>query len=137
MTIGPATSAVSGVPAVDTAAEPEWIRKGSAATQSDYRAALSFEQTLVEQLAKSMAATTGTEGEESSEGEEGQGGSSQPAPLSSMLPQALSSGIMSSGGLGMAAQLTRGLIAGQGITDHAAAPAVTAAGGSIAPGGTT
>jgi hypothetical protein len=97
----------SGLPVVNQALEPEWVRHGSPATQKAYQSALSFEATLVEQLSKSFAASSGVEGEGSQEGEsESESGSSA---LSSTLPQALSAGIMNAGGLGLAAQLTRGL----------------------------
>jgi Rod binding domain-containing protein len=97
----------SGLPIVNQALEPSWVRHGSAATQKAYETALSFEETLVEQLSKSLAATSGMSGEESSgEGESSEAGSSE---LSSMLPQALSSSVMGAGGLGLAAELTHGL----------------------------
>jgi Rod binding domain-containing protein len=107
MSIAPATGQ-SGLPSVNETLEPEWVRHGSQATQKAYETALSFEQTLVEQLSKSLAATTESEGEGSGEGESG-GGSAATSQLSSTLPQALSSGIMNAGGLGLAAQLTRDL----------------------------
>ncbi len=109
-----ATAATAGPPAVNQALEPEWVRDGSAATQKAYASALSFEQTLVEQLSQSLTAASGLAGESSQEGESGseEGGSSggaEASELSSMLPQALTAGIMNAGGLGMAAQMTREL----------------------------
>jgi hypothetical protein len=126
-----------GLPVVNQALEPEWVRHGSAATQKAYTSALAFEQTLVEQLSQSLAATGGIDGEGSSEGESseegggtaseggGQAGNSQ---LSSMLPQALSSGVMHAGGLGLAAQLTREM---EAQSSHAGS--VSAGGGTVAP----
>jgi Rod binding domain-containing protein len=128
-------SAVSsaGLPVVNQATEPEWVRKGSAATQRAYASALSFEQTLVEQLARSMTAGTGLEGE----GSEGEGsGDPQSGEISTMLPQALASGVVNGGGLGLAAELTRSLEGVQGASATAstgetgAAPAGTATGGT-------
>jgi hypothetical protein len=109
-----AATAAAGLPTVNQALEPEWVRHGSAATQKAYESALSFEQALVEQLSKSLADTSGLSGESSSEGESGsEGGSAaggaSASQLSSMLPQALTAGVMDAGGLGMAAQMTRGL----------------------------
>jgi Rod binding domain-containing protein len=101
----------SSLPVVNQALEPEWVRRGSAATQKAYETALEFEQTLVEQLSKSMTASSGMGGESSQEegsGEEG-GSSANDSEISSMLPQALSSSVMSAGGLGLAAQLTHQL----------------------------
>jgi hypothetical protein len=99
----------TGPPAVNQALEPEWVRHGSAATQKAYESALSFEQTLVEQLSQTLVASSGLGGESSGEGEAGseEGGSAGNAQLSSALPQALSAGIMKAGGLGLAAQMTR------------------------------
>jgi hypothetical protein len=115
MSIPDATSA-TGLPVVNQALEPDWVRHGSAATQKAYDSALSFEQTLVEQLSQSLASTSGLGGGSSQEGESGtseEGGSSGSSgangELSSLLPQALTSSVMQAGGLGMAAQLTREL----------------------------
>jgi Rod binding domain-containing protein len=113
------STAAAGLPAINQALEPEWVRDGSAATQKAYASALTFEQTLVEQLSKSLADTSGLGGESEGESSSEEGGSSSDAgasQIASMLPQALSAGVMSAGGLGMAAQMTRQL---EGV--HAAA----------------
>jgi hypothetical protein len=107
-----ASAAAGGLPAINRALEPEWVRDGSAATQKAYASALAFEQTLVEQLSKSLADTSGLGGESEGEGGSEEGGSASDAgasQIASMLPQALSAGVMSAGGLGMAAQMTRQL----------------------------
>jgi Rod binding domain-containing protein len=100
----------TGLPIVNQATEPEWVRKGSAATQKAYESALSFEETLVEQISQTLAGTSGLGGE--SEGESGGEESSSSAgnsQLSSMLPQALTTSVMDAGGLGLAAQMTSNL----------------------------
>ncbi len=106
------SAAAQGVPAINQAFEPAWVRHGSAATQKAYESALTFEQALVEQLSRSLAATGGLDGESGESGSE-EGGSSAggagASELSSMLPQSLTAGIMNAGGLGMAAQMTREL----------------------------
>jgi hypothetical protein len=119
--IGPAGSTGSigatgsaGLPVVNQALEPEWVRKGSASTQKAYASALSFEETLVEQLSQSLASTSGMDSESAQEGEAGTGEGGAAAgggnsELSSMLPQALTASVMNAGGLGLAAQLTRNL----------------------------
>jgi Rod binding domain-containing protein len=122
--------ASSGLPTVNQTLEPVWVRKGSAATQKAYETALAFEQMLVEELSQSLTASSGLGGEsgaegESTEGSAGSGGAS--GPLSSMLPQALTSGVMSAGGLGLAAQMTRQL---------AGAAAQGTGGGGTTAGGT-
>jgi Rod binding domain-containing protein len=125
----------TGLPVVNQALEPEWVRHGSASTQKAYETALEFEQTLVEQLSKSMAASSGLGGESSQEegsGEEG-GASANDSEISSMLPQALTSSVMSAGGLGLAAQLTHQLEGLEGATQaHASGVAPTGASGGAA-----
>ena len=82
-----AATAATGLPVVNQALEPAWVRKGSAATQKAYETALSFEQALVEQLSKSMTATSGLQGESSQEGESGsEEGGANAGELSSLLP---------------------------------------------------
>lgn len=109
-----------GLPAVNSALEPKWVRDGSASTQKAYESALAFEQTLVEQLSQSLVASSGLDGEAgegagaSPEGEsEADGGAQASAPgnseLAALLPQGLTSSVMSAGGLGLAAQMTREL----------------------------
>jgi Rod binding domain-containing protein len=128
--------ASTGLPAVNQALEPAWVRHGSASTQKTYETALAFEEMLVQQLSQSLAATSGLEGGSSQEGEAGSeaGGSSSSgtSQLSSLLPQALSNGVMSAGGLGLAAQLTRDLQGTQG----AQAPLQAQASGGTAPSST-
>lgn len=118
------TGLPSSLPVVNQALEPEWVRHGSAATQKAYENALSFEQALVEQLSQALVASSGISGESSGEGEAGSeaGGSAGDSQLSSMMPQALTSGIMNAGGLGLAAQLTRAA-AGTSATGTSQVPA--------------
>jgi Rod binding domain-containing protein len=125
----------SGLPSVNQTLEPAWVRKGSAATQKAYETALAFEQMLVEELSQSLTASSGLGGEsgaegESSEGSAGGGGAS--GPLASMLPQALTSGVMSAGGLGLAAQMTRQLA---GAAAHGAGEGGATTGGTSASTG--
>lgn len=124
-----------GLPAVGSALEPKWVRDGSASTQKAYESALAFEQTLVEQLSQSLIASSGLGGASgegagaSAEGEsEAEGSSQAGAPgsseLAALLPQGLTSSVMSAGGLGLAAQMTHEL---EGVR----------AGAHIQPGGGT
>jgi Rod binding domain-containing protein len=139
-------TAAAGLPAVNQALEPEWVRRGSPATQKAYQSALAFEQTLVEQLSKSLTSTSGLGGE-SGEGESGsqEGGSASgeagDSQLSSMLPQALTASVMNAGGLGMAAQMTRELegvpSAAQTHASAGAAPLASTGAAPLAPSGTT
>jgi hypothetical protein len=110
MSTQPATGAAA-LPPISRAGEPAWVRSGSAEVQKSYAAALAFEQTLVEQLAKTMLAGDGlaAQGEGETGSEEGATPSDAGSTLlSSLLPQALAGGVTGSGGFGLAAELTRG-----------------------------
>ncbi len=113
--------------------EPAWVRNGSATTQKSYQTALAFEQMLVEELSQSLTASSGLGGEEgeSSEGSSA-GTSAASGPISSMLPQALTSGVMNDGGLGLAAQMTRQSLDAAGMMHAASGTA-----GTLATGGTS
>jgi hypothetical protein len=92
-------------PPVNQVFEPASVRNGSPEIKKAYAAALSFEQTLVEQLSKSLVQTSGLGGEESTEGTESSSEDATGGQLSSMLTQSLSTGVMNAGGLGLATQL--------------------------------
>jgi hypothetical protein len=98
--------------AVDTSLEPASVRSGDQTAKSAYRAGLAFEQLLVNQLAQELTATASSPDDgsgDSSDGDGGAGGLMGSDPASStyaqMLPQALTTGVMSAGGLGIAAQI--------------------------------
>jgi Rod binding domain-containing protein len=97
----------------------------AASSSPAYKAALQFEQMLVQQLAQQLAATvsnsssdnTGTDG--SSTDGSGASGLMGSDPASSayaqLIPDALTSSIMSSGGLGIAQQLAGALDPALGV----------------------
>ena len=89
-------SAVSGLPVVaDTAlssAIPASVRSGSAADKQTYKAALGFEQMLVDQMVQSMA---GDDPDSPLDA----------GPYAQQLQSSLSSAVEASGGLGLAQQL--------------------------------
>jgi hypothetical protein len=102
----------AGLPPIDPTFEPASVRTGSPAVQKAYASALDFESMLVQQLSQSLTQTSGLggEGESGAEaGGEGRGGGAGGDPitaqLSSLLPQSLTTSVMSHGGLGMAQQL--------------------------------
>lgn len=135
MSTDPVTAS-TGLTPLDRAKEPSWVRHGSAAVQKDYAGALAFEQTLVEQLAKTMLATSGLGGQ--GEGEEGSEDDAAPADaagglLGSLLPQALAGGVSANGGFGIAAQLTRGLAGSSEASAPVAGAVAAPAGGAGAP----
>jgi Rod binding domain-containing protein len=104
------------VPAVNPALEPANIRKGGPAAQHAYQVGLAFEQMLVDQLSQELTASAGGTADGSGgsgDGTDSSSGLMGSDPASStyaqMLPQALSSGVMSAGGLGVAAQIAGAL----------------------------
>lgn len=109
----------ASLPPIDPALEPANIRNGDAKAKQAYQVGLAFEQVLVDQLSQQLAATTGgsSDGSGGSEGSDGSGSSSgglmgsDPASsaYAQLLPQALSTSVMSAGGLGVAAQLAGAL----------------------------
>ena len=84
---------LSALPQVSEAALPSAVRNGSAKDQEAYKAALGFEQVLLGQLVKSMA----------SDGPLSEG------PYAAPVQDALSSGLINNGGLGLATDLYRAL----------------------------
>jgi hypothetical protein len=111
------------LPPINPASEPASVRNGPAAAKQAYQEALGFEQLLVSQLSQQLAATVSSPGgdgssdgssDSSSDGSSDSGGGilgSDPGTsgFAGMIPQALTSGIMSSGGTGIALQLAKAL----------------------------
>jgi Rod binding domain-containing protein len=81
---------IPGLPSVSDAALPQAVRTGSEADKQAYKAALGFEQMLVEQVVKSMAGESGPLAE---------------GPYAQTMQTSLSSALVSNGGLGLARQL--------------------------------
>jgi hypothetical protein len=114
-----------GVPPIDPANEPASIRNGNQAAKNAYQTGLAFEQVLVNELTQQLSQTVsgGSSSDGSStddSGTDSSGDSSSASggilgsdPASSMyaqlIPQALSSSIMSSGGTGLALQIAKGI----------------------------
>lgn len=105
-------SALGGLPPIDPSLEPASVRHGNQAAKNAYQVGLAFEQMLVDQLAQQLTATASDSGgaDDGSDGSDDSASGllgSDPASstYAQMLPQALSSGVMSAGGLGIAAQI--------------------------------
>jgi hypothetical protein len=81
---------IPGLPTVSDAALPAAVRKGSESDKQAYKAALGFEQMLVEQMVTTMAG---------SDGPLAQG------PYAQQMQTTLSSAITGAGGLGLAQSL--------------------------------
>ncbi|HSZ69912.1 MAG TPA: hypothetical protein VK756_06100 [Solirubrobacteraceae bacterium] len=145
----PLAIGAAGSSAIDEAHAPAAVRDGSPSVKQAYASAQSFEEMLLQQLSQSMLASSGLgeEGGGSEGGGEEAGGAGAPSSASagaigSLLPQALTEGVMREGGLGLAAQLMHSLDPGAlatppaaGSTGGMAAGAGANAGGaSVAPG---
>jgi hypothetical protein len=111
----------TSLPAIDPALEPASVRNGDSTAKKAYQEGLAFEDVLVNELSQEMSSTTGLDGSsglggttDSSDsgsglgGGAGLGGSSLGA-YSSLLPQALTSSVMSAGGTGLALQIARSI----------------------------
>jgi Rod binding domain-containing protein len=118
----PATSLpATALPAIDPALEPENVRNGNQAAKSAYQQGLAFEDILVNELAQEMTATVpglsgdgdglgGSSDDSSSDDSSGLTDSSSGiSGYASLLPQALSSSIMSGGGTGIAMQIAQSI----------------------------
>jgi hypothetical protein len=119
--LGSALPATNTAP-VDPALEPQSIRTGNQAAKNAYQTGLAFENVLMNQLAQAMTASVpGLSGDD-----DGLGGSSDDSssggstggltssasgmgPYASLLPQALTSGVMSTGGTGIAMEIAKAI----------------------------
>ena len=81
---------ISGLPSVADSALPAAVRNGSATDKQAYKAALGFEQMLVEQMVQTMA---------------GEDGPLSQGPYAQQMQTTLASAITGAGGLGLAQQL--------------------------------
>jgi Rod binding domain-containing protein len=135
--IAPTGAAATGLSIAAEAHAPAAVRNGSTAVKQAYASAQSFEEMLMQQLSQSMLQSSGLGGE----GEEGsgEGGSAgEGGMLTSLLPQALTEGVMREGGLGLATQLMRSLDPAAGASASSAAgtggaaPVQGASGGEVA-----
>jgi hypothetical protein len=104
----------SGRPVVSQSEVPAGVRAGNAKAKEAYSEGLAFEQILVQQLTQQLAdssspapdASDGSDSSSSSDQSGGLlGGSSSGAGYASLIPQALTSTIMSAGGLGIAQEI--------------------------------
>jgi Rod binding domain-containing protein len=96
---------MSALPPIDNSLLPADVRNGSKADQDNYKAGLSFERQLVEQLTQTLADTTKASG--SGDGEDGSSAATN--SYKQMLPGVMADSIMSAGGLGLARTIAQGL----------------------------
>ena len=94
-----------GLPIVPDTALPASVRSGSAADKQSYKAALGFEQMLVDQMVQSMAGDGSGDGSDDDGTGLGTGNPLASGPYAQQMQTAMSTAIESSGGLGLAQQL--------------------------------
>ena len=112
----------ANLPPVNPALEPADIRNGNTQAKQAYQEALGFEDVLMQQLTQQLASTVsspsdssdGSDGSsDSSDSSDGSGGilGSDPSTsaFASMIPSALTSSLMSDGGVGIASQLAQSI----------------------------
>ena len=105
-----------GLPPINAANEPAAIRNGDVDAKKAYQVGLSFEQVLVDQLTQELASTAtdssggSSDGSDDSSGASGlMGGDAASSAYANMLPQTLTSSIMSGGGTGIALQIAKSI----------------------------
>jgi Rod binding domain-containing protein len=91
----------AGLPPIDNALLPADVRNGTAERRQQYDVALSFERQLVGELTKALAATAAPADDEST--------TAATRTYRDMLPSTMADAIMAEGGLGLAAQLDKGI----------------------------
>jgi hypothetical protein len=106
-----------GIGPIDQTALPASIRNGTPEQKQAYTSALGFEQMLVDQLSQALASSASADGSSSDSGDGSgsdsgsgsgsllSGGDPASSTYAQLLPTALTSSVMSAGGLGIAQQL--------------------------------
>ena len=106
---------IPGLPTISDTLLPTDVRKGSQSDKDSYKTAMGFEQMLVGQLAQTMAgsdggsAATSTGDDDSADTALDTSDPMTSGPFSGQMQDALSSALMSAGGLGLAAQIYKGM----------------------------
>jgi Rod binding domain-containing protein len=112
--------ATGSLPPLDAASEPAAIRNGDNAAKKAYEVGRSFEQLLVSQLTQELSSTatdsgsgdgssSDSSGDSSSSASGLMGADSATSAYANMLPEALTSSIMSGGGTGIAMQIAKSI----------------------------
>ncbi len=141
----------ANLPPINPALEPADIRNGNAQAKQAYQEALGFEDVLMQQLTQELASTVSSPSDDSSDGSDGSDDSSDDSSggilgsdpstsaFASMIPTALTSSLMSNGGVGIAAQLAQAIDPQIGTQQGAAASSSqtsTSSAASTSTGGT-
>ena len=140
----------ANLPPINPALEPADIRNGNAQAKQAYQEALGFEDVLMQQLTQELASTVSSPSGDSSDGSDGSGDSSSgssggilgsdpsTSAFASMIPTALTTSLMSNGGVGIASQLAQAIDPQIGTPQGAASSsqASTPSAASTSTGGT-
>jgi Rod binding domain-containing protein len=142
--VGSPSLATGALPAIDQATEPASVRNGDQAAKNAYQTGLAFEQMLDNELTQTLSSTisgTGSSDDGLGGTTDQSDGSANPeaGAFSSMLPDALTSGLMSGGGTGVAMQIAQGIdpaLNGAGAATSSLIPGTTGSGVTTPSGGT-
>jgi Rod binding domain-containing protein len=95
---------ISGLPPIADTALPAGVRNGTTKDKDNYKAALGFEQMLVQQVVQTMA---GDGSDSSSDGDDGTSVANPLAqgPYASTMQTTLANALTANGGLGLAQQI--------------------------------
>jgi hypothetical protein len=99
---------IPGLPVISDTLLPASVRSGGEAGKQDYKAALGFEQLLVGQLVQTMAGT-GDVGASEDDTDLDTANPLASGPMAGQMQDALSTALMSAGGLGLAGQIYKGM----------------------------
>ena len=105
---------IPGLPTISDTLLPADVRSGSQSDKDKYKTAMGFEQMLVGQLVQTMAGSDGADATSTGDDDSADTAldTSDPmtsGPFSGQMQDALSSALMSAGGLGLAAQIYKGM----------------------------
>jgi Rod binding domain-containing protein len=103
---------IPGLPTISDTLLPAAVRSGSESDKDKYKTAMGFEQMLVGQLVQTMAGSDGATSTGDDDSDDTALDTSNPmtsGPFSGQMQDALSSALMSAGGLGLAGQIYKGM----------------------------
>ena len=103
---------IPGLPTISDSLLPAAVRSGSESDKDKYKTAMGFEQMLVGQLVQTMAGGDGAASTGDDDSADTALDTSNPmtsGPFAGQMQDALSSALMSAGGLGLAGQIYKGM----------------------------
>ena len=103
---------IPGLPVISDTLLPAAVRGGSQSDKDKYKTAMGFEQMLVSRLVQTMAGSDGAADTGTGDDDDTALDTSDPmtsGPFAGQMQDALSSALMSAGGLGLAGQIYKGM----------------------------